>query len=111
MMNVSLRTTGRLAALAIGVALALPAQAQTPAAPTSAGPGRIICKAASSCVLGIGTPAKLRYQINATALPAADQQRLSKQCTAKATPCIVTIEGTEMGDALKVKAGKITWYN
>jgi hypothetical protein len=78
---------------------------------TSAGPGRIVCKSATACELGIGTPAKLRYRINVTALPAADQDRLVKQCTARAAPCVATVEGTEMGDPIKIKAARITWYN
>jgi len=45
------------------------------------------------------------------ALPAEDQTRLSKQCTPKASPCVATVDGTEMGDPLKIKAAKIKWYN
>jgi hypothetical protein len=109
-MTMSAKTLGRLMLLAAGVLLAIPAEAQSVPS-TSAGPGRIICRSAAACELGIGTPAKLRYQINATGLADADRARLTKSCTAKAAPCIVTVEGTEMGDPIKLKATKITWYN
>ena len=91
--------------------LAMPlAHAQQPAA--SAGPGRITCKTATMCEVGIGTPVKLKFQINVEALPAEDKDRLSKQCGSSGkTACIVTVQGTEMGDPMKIKAAKITWYN
>jgi hypothetical protein len=79
---------------------------------TSAGPGRIVCKGGTMCELGIGTPATLKFQINVEALTAEDKDRLSKQCNPGGkTPCIVTVEGTEMSDPMKVKAAKIKWYN
>lgn len=79
---------------------------------TSAGPGRITCATAKTCKLGIGNPAKLNYQINIEALAAEDRDRLGKQCKpAGKTPCIVTIDGTEMADPVKLKAAKIKWYN
>jgi hypothetical protein len=88
------------------------ARAQKPDTETSAGPGRITCKTAVLCELGIGTPVALKFQINVAAASAADKDRLSKQCTPNGkTPCIVTVQGTEMGDPMKVKAVKITWYN
>jgi hypothetical protein len=88
------------------------AYAQTPGPGTSAGPGKIICKTATSCQLGIGDPAQIKYQINVDALPAPDKERLGRQCTSTGkTPCVATVTGTEMGDPLKVKAAKITWYN
>ena len=83
-------------------ALAQPAQ-------TSVGPGRITCHSATSCELTIGTPVSLRYKINLAALPAADKDRLTKQCTAKGTPCIATVTGTE--DKTGVKAASIKFYN
>jgi hypothetical protein len=110
-MIVRAKAMRRLALLGVAVLLTTQVQAQTAAPATSAGPGRIVCKSAASCELGIGTPAKLRYQINASGLPAADKDRLTKSCTAKAAPCIATVEGTEMGDPIKIKATKITWYN
>ena len=86
------------------------AEATGPA--TSAGPGRITCKTAKLCEIGIGTPAALKFQVDVEALPAADQDRLTKQCKPNGkTPCIATVQGTEMGDPMKVKAAKITWYN
>ena len=36
--------------------------AQAPTAATNVGPGRIICRNATSCELDIGTPASLRYR-------------------------------------------------
>ena len=85
------------------------AHAQQPAA--SAGPGRITCKTATMCEVGIGTPVKLKFQVNVEALSAEDKDRLSKQCKPSGkTPCIVTVQGTEMGDPMKIKAAKITWY-
>lgn len=100
------RLAGEL--LLLGIA-ASPAWAQS--ATTSAGPGRIVCKSASSCQLGIGTSATMHYQVDASGLPDADKTRLTKQCTAKGQPCVVTVEGAEGKDPLQVKASKITWYN
>lgn len=86
--------------------------AMTPGPATSAGPGRITCKTATLCEVGIGTPAALKFQVNVADLPAADKDRLGKQCKSNGkTPCIVTVQGTEMGDPMKLKAAKITWYN
>jgi hypothetical protein len=102
-----------LASATIALVAATPAaQSQTAGPATSAGPGRVICKTATLCQLGIGDPATIKYQINIQDLPAVDKDRLSKQCkpTGK-TPCVATITGTEMNDPLKVKAAKITWYN
>ena len=86
--------------------------APQPGIAASAGPGRVICRTAKTCVLGIGDPAKIRYQINIQSLPATDQARLTKQCKPKGkTPCVATIVGTEMGDPVKVKAATIKWFN
>jgi hypothetical protein len=109
-MTMGARMVGRLILMGAGVLPAMPADAQSIPS-TSAGPGRILCRSAAACELGIGTPARLRYQINPTGLPDADKLRLTKSCTAKAAPCIATVEGTEMGDPLRLKATKITWYN
>ncbi|MBN8871607.1 MAG: hypothetical protein J0H67_02115 [Rhodospirillales bacterium] len=107
--SVTRRTAGGLSVLAALLALAAPAQAQNA---TTAGPGRIVCTAAKSCVLGIGTQATMHYQIDASGLAPADTQRLTKDCTAEGKPCVVTIDGLEdRSDPLKVKATKITWYN
>ena len=77
----------------LGALLALAASASARAEDaTSAGPGRIICTSAKACVLGIGSPATMHYQIDASGLPAADTGRLTKDCTAKGTPCVVTAE-------------------
>ena len=91
--------------------LTVPALAHADPA-TSAGPGKLVCKTAAKCELGIGDPVQMRYQIDPSALPDADKTRIGDQCKPKATkPCIVTIQGTENGDALKVKAASIKWYN
>ena len=77
--------------------------------PTSAGPGRIICQSAAKCVLGIGTPPSISYKIDPSALPAADKDRLVKQCTAKAAPCVATVTGADSKTG--VKAATIKFYN
>jgi hypothetical protein len=88
------------------------AWSQQPGPSASAGPGRITCKTAILCEVGIGTPVSMKFQVNVADLPDADKDRLSKQCKPNGkTPCIVTVQGTEMGDPMKVKAAKITWYN
>ena len=104
-----LLTSPVLGAGGAGAQTAAVAQAGIPA---SAGPGRVICRTVKTCVLGIGDPAKISYQINIQALPEADRARLTKQCKPKGkTPCVATIVGTEMGDPVKVKAATIKWFN
>jgi len=84
--------------------------AQTAPAPTSVGPGRITCRSATSCLLDIGTPpTNLRYTIDISALTGADSERLTKQCTAKGSPCIATVTGSEIKGG--VKATSIKFYN
>jgi hypothetical protein len=83
------------------------AQAQTAA--TNYGPGRIICRNATSCELGIGTPASLKYRIDPSALAAAERDRLTKRCTAKGAPCVATVTGTEDGNV--VKATSVKFHN
>jgi hypothetical protein len=79
---------------------------------TPAGPGRIIRENAASCVLGIGTPATLKFQVDTSTLPGADKDRLGQQCeSSRETPCVVTVQGNEMGDPMKVKTASINWYN
>ena len=86
--------------------------AQQPAPAASAGPGLIVCKTAKACELGIGNPAKLKYQIDVEALPPPDKDRLGKQCKPEGkTPCVATVDGTEIGDPMKIKAARIKWYN
>lgn len=98
---------GVVAAVAIGGGSSAWAQAQ-PAA-TSVGPGRVFCRSATACELDIGTPPSLRYRVDPTALAAPDKDRLTKQCTAKGTPCIATVNGTENKGT--VKAASIKFYN
>ncbi|HEY2615781.1 MAG TPA: hypothetical protein VGI78_00435 [Acetobacteraceae bacterium] len=103
-----LRAAKWFAAMAIVSFATIPAaSAQTQT--TSVGPGRIICRSATSCELGIGTPASIKFKIDASALPTADKDHLTRQCTAKSTPCIVTLTGTET--ATGIKAASIKFYN
>ena len=102
------RVVRRSLALA-GLAVLWSAISSAQQAPTSAGPGRIICRAATSCELGVGTPPSIRYKIDATGLPDADKDRLVKQCTAKAAPCIATVTGSEAKSV--IKAANIKFYN
>ena len=94
-----------VAIASVGMVAAASAQTQT----TSVGPGRIICRSATSCELGIGTPASIKFKIDPSALAAADKDHLSKQCTAKGAPCIVTLTGSET--ATGIKAASIKFYN
>jgi hypothetical protein len=91
------------------VAWSASAQAQQTAAAASYGPGRITCRSATSCELGIGSPASLKYRVDPSALPEADKSRLTKQCTARGTPCVATITGAEIKNV--VKAASIRFYN
>jgi hypothetical protein len=79
------------------------------AAPTTIGPGRIVCNAAF-CELGIGDHPRLRYRVIASNLPEAEIRRLRK-CTGVAKPCIVTVDGIEQGDQMKILATRIIWQD
>jgi hypothetical protein len=103
------RVVARLGAIIAIAAGSGAAWAQGTPAATSYGPGRIICGSATSCELGIGSPASLKYRIDPSALPDADKNRLTKQCTAKAAPCVGTVTGSETKDV--VKAASIKFYN
>lgn len=96
-----------LALMVTGATATVSAQAQP--ATTNVGPGRIICRSATSCELDIGAPASLKYKIDPAALAAADKDRLTKQCTAKGTPCVATVTGTETPTG--VKASSIKFHN
>jgi hypothetical protein len=85
------------------------AWAQSQPEPTSVGPGRIICRSGTSCELGIGIPPSIRYEVDASAVPDADKDRLVRQCTASAAPCVVTVTGVESETG--VKAVSIKFYN
>jgi len=107
---VALATLGATPAWAQSKPAATPtATPATTPAPTNVGPGRIICHNASACELSIGAPATLKYKIDPAALPAADKDRLTKQCIAKGTPCVVTVTGSETKTG--VKAVSIKFYN
>jgi hypothetical protein len=79
------------------------------AAPATVGPGRIVCNAAF-CEMGSGARPKERFRVIVSNLPAEEIHRLRK-CTGVAKPCIVTIEGTEQGDQMKILASTIRWQD
>ena len=83
--------------------------AQDRPAPTTAGPGRIICRSATNCELGVGIPPSIRYRIDIAGLPGADKDRLVKQCTANGAPCVATVTGAETKGG--IKAVGIKFYN
>jgi hypothetical protein len=85
------------------------AVAQAQPATSSVGPGRVFCRGATACELDIGTPVSLKYRIDPTALPAADKDRLTRQCKVTGTPCVATVTGTETKAG--VKAAGIKFYN
>ena len=104
------RVARRCCVLAGVVALWAPiAWAQGQPAPTSVGPGRIICLSISSCELGVGIPPSIRYDVDIAAVPDADKDRLVKQCTADAAPCVATVTGAETDTG--IKAASIKFYN
>jgi hypothetical protein len=84
------------------------AQAQR-AAPVTIGPGRIVCNAAF-CELGIGDQPRQRYRVIASQLPEEEIHRLRK-CTGVGKPCIVTVDGIQQGDQMKIMATRITWQD
>jgi hypothetical protein len=85
-----------------------PANAER-AAPASVGPGRIVCNA-SFCELGSGAHPKERYRVIVSNLPPDEIRRLRK-CTGIAEPCIVSVDGTEQGDQMKIMASAIHWQD
>jgi hypothetical protein len=87
-------------------ALAATAQAQ-PAVPAAVGPGRIVCNA-SFCEMGSSARPKERIRVIVSNLLPEEIHRLRK-CTGVAKPCIVTIQGTQQGDAMKIMAASIRW--
>jgi hypothetical protein len=93
------------AAVAI-IALTATARAQR-AAPSAVGPERIVCNA-EFCEMGSSARPKQRVRVIVSNLPADEIHRL-KKCTGVAAPCIVTVEGTEQGDRMKIMASKIEW--
>jgi hypothetical protein len=84
------------------------AQAQR-AAPATVGPARIICNA-SFCEMGSGARPQERVRVVVSNLPSDEIHRLRK-CTGVAKPCIVTIQGTQQGDAMKIMASSIQWQD
>jgi len=102
----TLLTAGFAAAALIATALAAAAQAQT-AVPAAVGPGRIVCNA-SFCEMGSSARPKERIRVIVSNLLPEEIHRLRK-CTGVAKPCIVTIQGTQQGDAMKIMAASIRW--
>jgi hypothetical protein len=100
------RLSGLLATCVAMAAWTPTADAQR-AAPATVGPGRLICNA-SFCEMGSGARPKERIRIIVSNLPPEEIRRLRK-CTGVAKPCIVTIEGTQQGDAMKIMASSIHW--
>ena len=99
---------GRAAAVLGCAAAAWVATAQAQrAAPATVGPGRIFCNAAF-CEMGSGARPKERVRIIVSNLPPDEIHRLRK-CTGVAKPCIVTVDGTQQGDAMKILASAIHW--
>ena len=87
------------------------AQAQTPGPQASAGPGRIICRTAKTCQLGIGDPAHQisdRYRGVAGGGSGSSEQTMQ---AGREDALYRDRHRIEMGDALKVKATAIKWYN
>jgi hypothetical protein len=102
-----IRRPNRLLKAACAVlALTATAQAQR-AAPSEVGPERIVCNA-EFCEMGSSARPKQRVRVIVSNLPADEIHRLRK-CTGVAAPCIVTVEGTEQGDRMKIMASKIEW--
>jgi hypothetical protein len=75
----------------------------------TAGPGRIICNAAF-CEMGSPVRPKERIRIIVSNLPRDEIHQLRK-CTGVAKPCVVTIEGTQQGDQMKIMASDIHWQD
>jgi hypothetical protein len=73
----------------------------------SIGPARIVCNA-SFCQMGSGARPKERFRVIVSDLPKEEIHRLRK-CTGVAKPCIVTIEGIERGDPMRIMASSIQW--
>jgi hypothetical protein len=94
--------------LLAGLVLPAPAGAQSPTGqPASIGPARIVCNAAF-CQMGSGARPKERFRVIVSDLPKEEIHRLRK-CTGVAKPCVVTIEGIEQGDPMRIMARGIHW--
>ena len=102
-------TTALVTAVLVSAALPAIAQEQGAADPVTVGPGRIVCNAAF-CEMGSGARPKQRVRVIVSNLPFEEIHRLRK-CTGVAKPCIVTIQGTQQGNALKIMATRISWQN
>ncbi len=99
---------GILAAGLVAAACVTAANAQR-AAPATVGPGRIVCNAAF-CEMGSSARPKERVRVIVSNLSPDEIHRLRK-CTGVSKPCIVTIEGTQQGDVMKVLATTIRWQD
>jgi hypothetical protein len=89
----------------LSVALVTAARADS----TTVGPGRIVCNA-TFCEMGSGARPKERVRVIVSDLPQDEVHRLRK-CTGVAKPCIVTIEGTQQGGAMRIMASGIHWQD
>jgi hypothetical protein len=87
----------------LAVTLASAARADS----ATVGPAQIICNAAF-CEMGSGSRPKERVRVIVSDLPQEEIHRLRK-CTGVAKPCIVTIEGTQLGGPMRVMASSIHW--
>jgi hypothetical protein len=99
------RSVGLLVGTAV-MAIMAAADAER-AAPTTVGPARIFCNA-SFCEMGSGARPKERIRVVVSNLPPDEIHRLRK-CTGVGKPCIVTVDGTQQGDPMKVLASNIHW--
>jgi hypothetical protein len=77
------------------------------AATTTVGPARIVCNA-TFCEMGSGARPKERVRVIVSNLAQEEIHRLRK-CTGVAKPCIVTIEGTQLGGPMRIMASSIRW--
>ena len=104
-----IRCAGRMLAVAVAVVASAATGYAQRAAPVTVGPGRIFCNAAF-CEMGSGARPNERVRVIVSSLPQEEIHRLRK-CTGVAKPCIVTIQGTQQGDVMKIKADGIRWQD
>lgn len=91
----------------VAVMEAQPRAEAQPGTVATVGPGRIVCNA-SFCEMGSSARPKERVRVIVSNLPREEIRRLRK-CTGVAKPCIVTIEGPQQGDLMRIMASAIHW--
>ena len=108
-----MRFPGLIAALHFTMPMTVSlAQTQRAGPAIAAGTGRILRETAKDREPGLGRRAKMNYRIDPDALPADDKECLTKMYKPGGrTPCIATVNGTEVDDPLQVRATKIKWHN